>query len=334
MISVLFGVLPRFSEDAVQADERPPRLVGLADIFKAGGYETAYIHNGELDFERMGSFFEEHRFDTVIGELDLLDVYPDAHRFSWGVHDEHLMEYALDWLEARDEAGSSAFVTMFTISNHHPWELPSSWTPVDVSVSADETHGRFLRAMHYSDAALGAFVDGLRARGLAERTILFITADTSQAMGERDGSFALSRSLHEENLRIPLLILADGRLDSSRHIDSVGSQVDLLPTIMDVVHLSGRHHAVGHTLKRIVPDRRAYFSSPFALGYWGVRAGRWKYFQALRSHTHYLYDLVADPGETNNLADEQPALVARYELAVARMHRLFTALYGRDAFVL
>lgn len=189
VVALLFGVPSRYSEGAVQADLTPPSLIGLPALFKARGYVTAYLHNGALEFERMGDFMRAHGFDAVAGDTDLLAAAPGAARFSWGVHDEHLMGFVLDWLEAKDQEGTPAFITTFTISNHHPWELPASWSPVNVPVSADETYGKFLRALHYSDAALGALVDGLRARGLSGRTLVIITADTSQAMGDRFQNF-------------------------------------------------------------------------------------------------------------------------------------------------
>ena len=44
-----------------------------------------------------------------------------------------------------------------------------------------------------------------------------------------------------------------------------GSQIDLLPTVMDLLGLTGVNHAVGTSLVRRVVDRTAYFNNPFAL---------------------------------------------------------------------
>lgn len=329
VISALFGVMPRFSEGAVQADWPDIPLRGMADLMKEAGYHTAYIHNGELDFESMGAFFEAHGYDEIMGEEDMLRLHPGAPRFSWGVHDEVLMEVLLDWLETKQREAQPSFVVSFTISNHHPWELPSSWEPIDLPVPANETYGRFLRAMHYSDHALGAFIDGLAQRGLAENTIVFVLADTSQAMGDRDDNYSVSRNLFYENVRIPLLILAKGRLDAPRVVEEVGGEVDLLPTLLDILGLEGVHSGIGSSLVRVDPTRSAFFQSPFALRYWGVRQGRWKFFTALKSGERHLYDVVQDPGETVNLAATHPEKADALYLAVARMHRLFTDFYSQ-----
>lgn len=332
VVALLFGIMPRFTPDSVQSSSPHLPLVGLADILRAQGYHAAYLHNGELDFESMEDFFAAHRFQTIVGQRDIEAAFPAAARFSWGVHDEYLMRYALDWLEERDRDGQPSFLTMFTISNHHPWELPPHWNPPPLDVPADTTHGRFLRAMHYSDAALGEFVDGLRERGLAEKTLLFVVADTSQAMGDRNRSFAVSRNLYQENVSIPLLILADGRLDAPRVIDLPGSQVDLLPTIVDLLGIVATHHSIGSSLRRHDPDRIAFFQSPFALGYYGLRHDRWKYFYVLRADRHHLYDLNDDPRELHDLSGRHPELVERYFTDLARIHRLMDFLYDHEAF--
>jgi len=328
VVSLLFGVMPRFSQDAVQATDPDIDLIGLHDILADRGYHTAYLHNGELDFEGMGAFFESQGFDTIVGQRDLEEIYPDAERFSWGLHDEYLVDFAVDWLARTHATGQPTFTTIFTISNHHPWTLPSDWEPAYVPVSPEETYGRFLRALHYTDHALGVFVKRLRDRGLADDTIVLVTADTSQAMGDRHENFAVSRNLFYENIRVPLLILADGRLDRRpRLVEEPGSQADVLPTVLDMLGIAATHHSSGRSLRRRAPDRPVYFQSPFALGYWGVRQGPYKYFYVMRADRHHLYDVEADPGETQNLADQKPRLRDELHLSVARMHRLFRTLY-------
>ena len=331
LLSIGFGVLPRYSERSVQSAEPKFNLRGLPQLFHDAGYTTAYLHNGELDFESMGEFLTAHDFDEVVGDEDLLAWRDEAPSFSWGVHDEVLMDYILDWLAAKDAADEPSFVLAFTISNHHPWTLPETWDPIDLEISAEESYGKFLRAMHYSDACLGALVDGLRARGLAKDTILLITADTSQAMGERDDNYAISRGLYHHHVHIPLLILADGRLDAARQVEQVGSQVDILPTLVDILGLSGVHHSQGRSLQR-KHDGKAYFNSPFALGYWGLRWGKWLYFYTLRTEESALYDLQTDPLQQNNLASQESALVETMRLDLARMHRAMRWFYDESHF--
>lgn len=329
VVSVLHGILPRFSRFTVQAHLSDLPLIGLAEIFKEQGYHTGYLFNGELDFEHMETFFEHRAYDDVYGERDMEEAFPGAARFSWGVHDEYLMDFGLDWLEEQDKAGQSAFATMFTITTHHPWETPPHHREPEFEVG-DEIHARFIQSFHYSDACLGRFVKGLRERGLAEKTILIITADTSQAMGEHN-NWSVTRNLYEENVKIPLLILADGRI-TPQTVEGVGSQTDVLPTLLDVLGWGGLNHATGSSLMRTDAEHMAFFQSPYALQYWGLRHQQYKYFYVLKSDTHHLYDLSTDPGEQNNIADEHPARVQRYQLEIARRHRLFESLYEDRAF--
>jgi hypothetical protein len=65
-------------------------------------------------------------------------------------------------------------------------------------------------------------------------------------MGERKGSFAIQNNLYQENIHIPLLILGDKKMV----IDEPASQVDLLPTVLDLLNIQAVHHAVGKSLLR------------------------------------------------------------------------------------
>jgi len=328
VISLLFGRMPRFDSNAIQAEQPVVQMKGLPSMFAARGYHTAYLHNGELSFENQGPFFAANGFQTVEGEKALEAHHPDAQRMSWGIHDEYLYDRAAGWLAERDAEQKPAFLTLFTISNHHPWTVPDHFQrpPVDVS---DVDHRKFLTAFAYADHALGGFVDDLRARGLADKTILIVTADTSRAMGEHDDNFSVVTNLHRENVAVPLLILADGRLTPQR-IDAVGSQVDVLPTVAQLLGLTAPNALPGTTLTHAAANRTAYFNSPYVLRYWGLRRGSWHYFYAMKARTHHLFDLREDLAEVHNLATERPDLAEEFFLDIARKHRIVRYRWGRD----
>jgi phosphoglycerol transferase MdoB-like AlkP superfamily enzyme len=115
--------------------------------------------------------------------------YPEATRSSWGVDDPWLMEDIAAWLAARDEEGGTGFVTAFTISNYHPWQVPEGFEPTGPRARPDGEHGDFLGTLSYSDQALGHFIALLDAAGLSERTVLVVLGDTGAPMGEHDENF-------------------------------------------------------------------------------------------------------------------------------------------------
>jgi len=67
-------------------------------------------------------------------------------------------------------------------------------------------------------------------------------------------------------LKIPLLIIADGRTEADV-IASLSSQVDLVPTVMDILSIEDQQLSIGQSLIRLQPSRSVFFNNPFHLGY-------------------------------------------------------------------
>jgi phosphoglycerol transferase MdoB-like AlkP superfamily enzyme len=332
VISTLFGVPPRFTRAAVQSDDVTFPLVGIQDVFREAGYRAAFHHNGSLEFERKEEFFGAHGFQEVLGEEHIAALYPEAERTSWGVHDEWLMDDITAWLLAQEEKGEPGFLTAFTVSNHHPWQPPAGYEPPRLEVTPPGEPGDYLRTLSYSDHALGRFVARLKDSGLSERVIVLVLADTSQPLLEHDENRMLVRHLYEENVRVPLLIWAPGRIQGPLRISDVASQVDVPPTLMDIANVGGINHSVGTSLRRVVPSRWAYVANPFHLRLRGMRQGTSKYIASEAAQREALYDLVSDPGEMADLASESPAMARRFRDRVRAVGRTLDRMWDEALF--
>jgi len=331
VISSLYGIMPRFSAASVQSDQPDIKLQGLPEIMSTRGYTNAFFHNGSLAFEKKQAFFSSHQYDEIYGDKDIALATPNAKQSSsWGLHDEYLMDFTVDWLEKQDPKGP-AFLTMFTVSNHHPWSIPTWHTPPDFNVDQSSEYARYLRSFNYSDHALGQFIDRLRETGLSKKTIVFILADTATPMGEHNDNHMLIKYLYEENLKIPLLIIADGRTEADV-IASLSSQVDLVPTVMDILGIEDQQHSIGQSLVRLQPSRSVFFNNPFHLGYYGLRENNLKFLYSVQDDEQQVFDLAKDPTESTNVVNEHPDFAKRSLEAVANMAGLHDYLYGEHRF--
>jgi phosphoglycerol transferase MdoB-like AlkP superfamily enzyme len=277
--------------------------VGLPQLMKQAGYSTAFFHNGSLSFDKQREFLENH-FDLLADRNEIEDS-PNTST-SWGAHDECLVRYTVDWLEKQKKP---AFMTLFTISNHHPWIPPDHHVSPVFGSTLNLSHQRFLQTMHYSDHCLGLLMKMLREKNLSKKTVLVIVGDHSQPLGQHQGNFYYSRFLYEENVRVPLLIVADGRISEPKTIEDVGSHVDLLPTLMDLLQLQGVQHGCGTSLVRRTLDREAMLHNPYSEGFLGCRKGTWKWIENQITQESELYDLSLDPEEHNNQAAAYPDIV-------------------------
>ena len=211
------------------------------------------------------------------------------------------MDYTIDYLKSQTDP---AFLTMFTMTHHHPWKVPVPHEPPEFPDIISPMYRRFLSTFHYSDQCLGAFIKRLHEEGLAEKTIVYVLGDHGQPMGEHGDNFIEQRALYEENIHLPLAIYAPGRTVPTV-IDDVASQLDLVPTVMDMLGIDGLNHAIGSSLLRKVPDRTAFFHNPYVFGYYGARRGEEKLIYNRSSQEAEVYNLVTDPDETENIGSTE-----------------------------
>lgn len=282
IVATLFGVPPAYKPWNL-GRYCNLSLINLPQILSKHGYHPAVIQGSSTSFDHGAEFFEKQGFKTILGKRDL--AKPGT---SWGVFDEYLMPWAASWLE---EQKGPIFLNLFTITNHHPWIHP------------EKAHG-FLNTFAYTDQALGIFVDELRKRRLLEKSILFILGDHGQTLEDRDPNFEINRHLFQDNIHVPLLIYAEGRVKPAQ-INTVASQIDLLPTVLDLFHQQTPNHSLGKSLLR-PSSSPIFFSHPLDPYIRGCREGNWKY--TIRKDREELYDLSADPEEKINRISEGTSL--------------------------
>ncbi len=302
---------------------------------KERGYFNAYLHNGDIDFDRQQEFLLSHSFDAVHGRQELQTAFAEkmlgsCPRSSWGIHDEYLMRYAKDFLGRKEKEGKPCFLYLFTISNHHPWRLPQGAVKHSFLTPEGVSEAPFLQTMHYSDHWMGWFIEQLRVQGLLEKSLVFIFGDHGQPLGEHGAKFQQREAIYEEGVRVPLLLLGKGM--HPQVIDEVAGHIDLLPTLLDTLDIGGVHHSIGRSLRRQQEESEARFFTPFFPTTLGCRKERWKFIHNPVSGEDELFDIWKDPGETVNLAQTQAGVATAMRSRVLGERSLFEELYRKKAF--
>jgi arylsulfatase A-like enzyme len=296
---MLSSAWPAFDTPAELYARSPSPALGsiLADT----GYRTALFHSGRFMYLGMDSVIRDRGYQTLADAGDI----GGNHESSFGVDEPATVERIFEWI---DDGRTSRpfFVTYIPVAGHHPYD-----TPERGPFPEREEIGRYLNALHYADQALGSLLDGLRSRGLEDRTLLVVVGDHGQAFGQHAGNYGHTLFLYEENVHVPLIFAAPGAIERPQRIGRVASHIDLAPTILELVDVPAPPDYQGVSLLSGKPGMAMFFTD-YSLGFLGLRDNGWKFIHQLEDGRSKLFDLATDSGETTNLADRNPERVTAY----------------------
>lgn len=123
------------------------------------------------------------------------------------------------------------------------------------TLTADLAHitSQYDGAIAYLDAEISRLLSGLKEAGQYDNTLVIITSDHGEALGERS-ALGHPESVHQELVRVPLLIKYPRSAAVTPHrLDSPVSGVDLLPTVLDLSGISIPPNLHGESLRTLNP---------------------------------------------------------------------------------
>jgi arylsulfatase A-like enzyme len=308
----------------------------LAERLAAAGYQTAACVSSFV----LASRFGYHQgFDFY--EDDFEKRHSKSKKPRWLGHDVRTgfdrrggetVRRAIAWLETVRDPGHPFFLFVHLFDPHSPYDPPEPFRsrfarappagaePDQIEVQTDLYDGEIA----YADAQVAALLEALDAAGLAGETLVMVTGDHGQGLGQR-GYARHGIHLTEEQVRVPLIARWPGRIPAGRVLTGPVELMDLAPTLLALLGVDfadadfqGRNLAAAFTEEApLDPDHPVYLERrhyrPQRVGGFDVRgemlalrSGRWKYIEAPDEGTRELYDLEADPGEVENLFQREP----------------------------
>lgn len=288
----------------------------LAELLRTAGYETgafvgAYVLHSRWGLNRGFDIYED-RFDYVESGAQQRVV----ERLG-----EEVVEPVLDWLAHPREAPFFAWVHLY--DPHDPYKAPD---PFGSRFAGQPYDGE----VAYSDFQVGRILDALSRSGNSDKTLVVVTSDHGESLGDHDES-THGFFLYDPTVLVPLIFrLPDGHAAGLVVPEQV-RLIDVAPTILDLLELGSPASFEGQSLLPYLsgeggkagPARAAYtetYVPRFHFGWQelhGLRRDGYKYILAPRPE---LYLLSADPAETENLIETQPqrAAAMRAELEALR----------------
>jgi arylsulfatase A-like enzyme len=171
--------------------------------------------------------------------------------------------------------------------------------------------GRYLNILRTVDADIAHLLDGLRARGLDQDTLVVITGDHGEAFAEPHDYRGHGGVVYDENVRVPLVLWNPRLFTGAGRSARVGSHVDLNPTIAELLGVPPPGGWQGASLFDESRPDRAFFLAGLGELLFGVREGSHKYVYSATFGRDHVYDVRRDPDELTDLAPTEPDLCTR-----------------------
>ena len=155
--------------------------------------------------------------------------------------------------------------------------------------------------MNYADRALGELLDGVRERGLAERTLFIIFGDHGEAFGQHQGNFGHSLFIYDENVRVPYFVIAPGLIGGENRVKRPVSLIDTAPTILDLLGFPIPSPFEGASVLA-GENRMTLFFTDYSLNLAGLRDECWKYIYDAGADRSRLFNLCEDATESRDVS--------------------------------
>ncbi|MGI2258493.1 LTA synthase family protein [Shewanella sp. GXUN23E] len=235
--AVLTGFTPTPARSVVKLGKSQTNFFTLASLLRTQGYHTQFVYGGESHFDNMRSFFLGNGFGDIVEEGDYANP---VFKGSWGVSDEDLMARAHQEFEALHQQGKPFFSLVFSSSNHEPFEFPDD--RIELYEQPKQTRNN---AAKYADYAVGEFFRQARNAAYWNDTVFLVVADHDSRVSGAD-LVPVSR------FHIPGVILGGG-IDP-RQDGRLVSQIDLAPTLLSLMGISGDYPMLGRDLTQMPDD--------------------------------------------------------------------------------
>ena len=288
----------------------------LAEKLQGAGFRTGAVVGAQVLHSQYGLAQGFDFYDDRLEVKERLGSVYHADRPG-----REVVDRGLRWLQESTDQRWFLWLHLFDPhSEYTPPEPYRSW------YADSPYHGEIA----YADQQVGRVLDYLRAQGSLDRTLVVVTSDHGESLGEH-GEKTHGIFVYDSTVRIPLLMRLPGRLPAGRRVREVASLVDVAPTVLELLDVPAAEAGfqgislAGAPSRPPSPDRATLLEcrAPLELFGWSplqaVRTRDWKYIQAPRPE---LYGLAADPAELHDLSaarsDQAIELRTRLEAAISR----------------
>ena len=226
----------------------------LPDVLAQAGYETHWISGFDASFSNTKEFLARHGMEFFHDQPGSEFPTPKGAKSSWGISDEDLATYAVASLHGSREP---FFAQIMTVSNHFPWQ--KDLFPIEEPSIAEDGEGGdyqgYEMGVHYTDYAIGKLLERSRSEAWFDRTVFVVLGDHGAWLFPEKATGRPLDFLGKTEMYFRSgLVIWSPRWIRPQRILTVGSQMDLAPTLLDLLGVAAPNGFEGASLFDDQPD--------------------------------------------------------------------------------
>lgn len=210
------------------------------------GYHTYAMHGDVADF-----WNRENIYPALGYQLQLSANNFTAHEVGFSTLDDD--DFLAEAAQKMAGFQQPFMTTVITLSSHTPFTIPAQYQtlqfPADSALTDQQKD--YLQSVHYTDAALGAFIADLKAEGIYDHSVIAIFGDHGSSTGISGalGTTTQTIPVALDNSHVPLILL-DQKLNQTLRgtVSTPGSHLDLYPTVANLLGIKPQGIIFGQDL--------------------------------------------------------------------------------------
>jgi phosphoglycerol transferase MdoB-like AlkP superfamily enzyme len=197
------------------------------------GYACTMFYSSFFDYTDFRDFLRNRGIDGLY-DAETMPGTRKARPVSWGLQEGETLDAMREQIKTYAAGKQKFFMTYVPAAPHNPFDgTPRQFQKNKMGKVGDLTPF-YLNELLYMDWTISSIVDQLKESGLLDKTLIIITADHGEMLGENGGPVGHGWVMTPELANVPLIIM-DPDHPGYRVNPVIGSQVDLMPTILDTL---------------------------------------------------------------------------------------------------
>jgi arylsulfatase A-like enzyme/Tfp pilus assembly protein PilF len=301
------------------ANKLSPSQPTLASVLKEKGYTTgAVIASAVLD----SRFGLNHGFDFYYDHFDF-NRLDESNLDEMERPGNLVTDQALEWLGQNYQ--KKFFLWMHLYDPHYPYRPPAPY-------SEEYKDHPYDGEIAFADAQVGRLIGFLKARGLYQNTIIVLSGDHGESLGEH-GEKTHGFFIYNATLHVPVIIRLPGGA-AAKTVPELISLADLMPTVLQALKVDVPAQVQGRNLLPLMtPKNEEEARSLYAETFLPRLHFNWSELRAVETENYHfidapkpeLYDLKKDPGEIQNLYPQKKAVAEEMRAKLATLIREYSA---------